>query len=62
MTNRKQWGDPKISVRIPARELEKLHLVVAATGLSVSDLLREGVQKVLDEYSFALDTKKDSMQ
>lgn len=57
----KRWGDPVITFRIPERELEKLQLVVSATGYTLSDLIRDGVQKVLEEYQ-EIWTEKSTMQ
>lgn len=43
-------GSRILTLRLPAREEEKLMKVVQETGMSISDLIREGIMKALEEY------------
>lgn len=44
---KKQWGDPVITLRIPAWQISGLKMLAKRTGTSVSALIREQIDSVL---------------
>lgn len=58
----KNKGSRIFGIRIPAREEEKLMKVVTATGMSISDLLREGLMHALEEYRDIWNDEKTTEQ
>lgn len=58
----KYRGNRIIGFRIPQRVAEQLEKVVTATGLSMGDIIRDGLVRELERYRDLLETEKTEEQ